>query len=293
MGFFDDVFENNPYFAPYYALNDKLDLTGDKAKESLAEQQAKMGGARAGAKQQQLAMLAELKGPTTTPQQEARIKALETESTRPMLEDPNYGFQVGQATRGGAQALSSIQNRQRASGATGGFQNVGSMSDVYDRVGGQLSAIAVQNQQLKEQKRDQAAMIRQNIADGEIAFQNSIKQAQMAIEAGDAAATQSAMQAAYNAKQQIDNATKQMIFSTVGTIGGAMVGGPMGAAAGNQAGTAMAGRPVQDTSAVYGGGTAGGWQGQSVGGGMLQDMNAGPQIRAGDRPFVYTGMRGR
>jgi hypothetical protein len=40
------------------------------------------------------------------------------------------------------------------------------------------------------------------------------------------------MARAYNAKAQIDNAQKQMIYGTIGTIGGALLGGPIGAAAG-------------------------------------------------------------
>jgi hypothetical protein len=280
-----------------YDVFDPLDMSGQRAKNSLAGQSAKMAALREKAKRTQIDYLNSMQGPSLTPQQEARIRALETESTRPMLEDPNYGFQVGQATRGGAQALSSIQNKQRATGATGGFQNIGSMSDVYDRVGGQLSQIAQQNQAIKEQKRDQAAELRQNIADGQIAFQNSIRQARMAIEAGDAATTQAALQAAYNAKQQITQSTKQMIFSIAGTVGGAFAGGPMGASMGGQVGKAAAGSAPQDTGPVSGsgGGYVGGngsgssaWDGQSV----LNSMNAGQQSAA-NRPYYSITGRGR
>lgn len=237
MGLLDSVgtfFKYNPATAIPYAIGDKMDVLGVHAQEDANAYQNSAAAQRAYAKQQQLGMLNQMKGPTLTPQQEARIKALEQESTVPMIQDPNFQSQIRQATTGGAQALGAIQNRQAATGAKGGFQNVGSISDVYDRVGGQLSQLAQGQQQLREQKRDAAADMRQGIADAQVAYDNSILSAKMAIEAGDAQAAQQAMAAAYAAKQQIQNNTRQMMLG-IGQLGlGALTGNPLAAAGGAQ-----------------------------------------------------------
>jgi hypothetical protein len=210
----------------YDAADSALDFSGDQAEERLNNFQGQSAAQRAAAKRQQYALLGELKGPKATPQQEARIKALEEESKLSLINDPNFQSPMRQATSGGAAALSSIQNKQAATGAVGGFQNVGSISDVYDRVGGQLAEIAQNQNQVKEQKRDTAADLRQSIADAEIAYQNSITNAKIAIESGDAQAAQTALAQAYQAREAIQNRTQQMVLGLGGMAVSAFAGAP-------------------------------------------------------------------
>lgn len=244
MGLFDSVgsvLKYNPVTAIPYAIGDKMDVLGVHAQDAANQYQSDTAAARAAAKRRQYELLGQMKGPQLTSQQEARIKALEQESTTPLIQDPNFQSQVRQATTGGAQALGAVQNRQAATGAKGGFQNVGSIADVYDRVGGQLAQLAQGQQQIREQKRDTAAEMRQGIADAQVAYDNSITQAQMAIEAGDAQAAQQAMAAAYAAKQQIQNNTRQMLLG-IGQLGlgvatsnpGAIFGGAQSVAGAQQ-----------------------------------------------------------
>lgn len=211
------------------------DPTGaNAAEERLNAYLGNTAAQRARAKKMQYDLLGQMKAPTVSPQQEARIKALESESNLSLIEDPNFQSPMRQATSGGARALSSIQNRQAASGAEGGFANQGSISDVYDRVGGQLSEIAQQQNQFKEQKRDAAAEARQGIADAQIAYDNAITQAKIAIEAGDASAAQNAMAQAYQAREAIQNRKTQLIMGVAGLGVSALTANPAGAASSAQ-----------------------------------------------------------
>jgi hypothetical protein len=260
MGFWDKF--NNPgtlLGGPIGGvLWDEFDPLGKDAQKKADEYSAAQAAARAQAKQNQLNLLGQLKGPSVSPQQEARIKALEQESQLSLLNDPSFQAAQQRATRGGAAALSAVQNKQAATGAAGGFQNVGSMQDVYDRLGMELADIGQAQTMYKEQKRNTAADMRQGIADAQIDFENAKVNARMAIEAGDAAAAQQAMQQAYAAREAIKNRTQQLILGGAQMAVGAFTGNPMAAAggaqqiagAGNSTGGAFGGQSVASASGL-------------------------------------------
>jgi hypothetical protein len=234
MSLFGDFLKYNPVTAPAYFVGDQLDVTGANAQGRATDLQNQQARLRQGSRQKQLELLDELKGPSVTPQQEARIKALEDESKLNLLNDPAFQGAQQRATRGGAQALSAIQNKQAATGATGGFENIGSMQDVYDRLGLQLADIGQQQTMYKEAKRDTAADLRQGIADAQISFENAKTNAKMAIEAGDAAAAQQALNQAYAAREAIQNRTQQLFLGVAGLGVAAATGNPGSAASGLQ-----------------------------------------------------------
>jgi hypothetical protein len=216
MGFFKDL------VGGFTGANDR------RAADAYMGQEA---ANRAASKKVQYDLLGRMRGPKLDAQNEARIKALEDESKLGLEEDPNFQGQLRQARVGGAQSLASIQNTQAATGAGGGFQNVGSMNDVYDRLGVQLADLAGQQQQFKEQKRDRAADARQQFADAQIEYQNAVIAAQQAIEAGDAAAAQAALQQAYQARAAAQNKLWQNVVGVGSLAVGAATANP-GAAKG-------------------------------------------------------------
>lgn len=217
--------------AGYDAANSALDIDGSQAGDRLDKYQGQSAAERARAKAEQYKLLGEMKAPTISPAQEARLKALETESTTPLVQDKGFQSNVRQVTSGGAAALSGIQNKQVASGATGGFANQGSISDVYDRVGGQLSQIAQQQNASNEAKRDTVANARQAFSDAQVSYQNAITQAKIAIEAGDAQAAQAAMAQAYQAREAMANRQQQLILGVAGMGVSALAGHPSAPAA--------------------------------------------------------------
>ena len=113
---------------------------------------------------------------------------------------------------------------------SGGFKNVGSMQDVYDRLGAQLAQLGQQSTQRKAQSRDAAAEVRQGIADAQISYDNEILRAKMAIEAGDAAAAQDAMNKAYAARETIKQRTQQLFMGAAKLGVVALSGNPLAAA---------------------------------------------------------------
>lgn len=268
-----------------YDIFDPLDFSGKKAKNAAYGQAAKQEAERKRWKALQYDMLGKKQAPTLSPQQEARIKALESESQLKLHEDPAFQTQMRMATGGGAQALSSIQNKQAASGATGGFANQGSMADVYDRLGTQLAGLAQNQTQYKERKRDLAAEARQNFADAKIAFENAQIDAKMAIESGDHAAVSDAMNRLYAAQAQADAAMKQNALAAAQIVVGAYTGNGMGVANGTQA---LAGGQQQQSQAYQGMGQSP-TVGQSAG--MYQQNPFGTQQQQGYTPYYQMGKR--
>lgn len=240
MGLFGDVLSGTPFGSDENSggwltdVFDPLDFSGTKSKNAAAGFQAKQNAQREKWKQTQYNLLGQRKRPELTPQQQARIAALENESKLNLIEDPAFQSQMRQATSGGAQALSSIQNQQAASGATGGFANQGSIADVYDRLGVDLANLAQDQTAYKEQKRDVAADMRQDAADAQIAFDNAINEAKLAIEAGDNAAVSDAMNRAYAAQEQIESRKRNSAVGAVGMIAGAYTGNPGAVKAGSE-----------------------------------------------------------
>jgi hypothetical protein len=222
MGLFEDIAD----YTPVGFIYDQLDLGGTQAKRDQSSLQAQQDELRRKAKEKQMQLLNAQRGPVTTPEMEARIKALEAESTTPFALDPSVQADIRRATVGGAQALSGVQNKQLAYGARGGFTNTGSINDVYDRLGTQLADLGQKQQVMRERKRDTAAQARQGIADAEIAYENHMKSAEMAIEAGDSQAMMQALNQAAAARAAIKERTQQMVFSAIKTGVSAMAGMP-------------------------------------------------------------------
>jgi hypothetical protein len=265
MGFIKKVFG----YTPAGLVAKEFDLFGDRARSEADELQRRQADLRTQGKRRQLELLRSKRGPVVTPQMEARIKALEDESKLPFHLDPNVQADYRRATVGGAQALSGIQNEQLASGARGGFSNVGSISDVYDRLGVQLADLGQKQQVMKEQKRDIAAAARQDIADAQIAYENSLKDAEAAIEAGDTQAMMAALNQAYAAKDAIRARSQQLLLGGIQTGVGAFAGSP---------GTAKAG---VDNISSAGGKTYGGYQYGSPSGSVAGAGGFGPGVSAG------------
>lgn len=284
MGWFGDILAGTPFGSDensggyLYDVFDPFDFSGKKAKNAAAGQYASQDELRRRNKKIQLDMLDQKKGPAWTPQQEARIKALEQESNLKLHEDPQFQTQMRMATGGGAQALSGIQNRQAASGATGGFSNQGSISDVYDRLGTQLAMLAQNQNQFAGQKRDAAAQARQSLADAQLAFENAKVDARMAIEQGDYQAVASAMDRLYAAQAQADAAMRQNVIAAGKMVAGAFTGNAPMAASG--AGSMASAQPMQ-------GGEYGGAAPQSVGqaSGMYGEDPFGVK---GNKPWYQT-----
>lgn len=188
-------------------------LWGDDNAQEAQDFIDKQNAARLAAKQQQMGLLDTMQAPAFSSSMENRLKALEDESKAgPLVADPYFQGMRDTVVRGGARNLAGVMNRQNATDTSGGFSNTGSIQDVYDRLGGQLSQIGAQSMALKAQKADQVAQARQGMADAQQVFQNKMVQARMAIEAGDAAAAQQAMAEAYAAKKQAENASTQLML---------------------------------------------------------------------------------
>lgn len=171
---------------------------------------------REAAKQKQYELLGSLKAPETSESMERRIRALEDQSQAgPLSQDPYFQGARANLVQGGEQALAGVQNQQAARDNSGGFANQGSIHDVYDRLGAQLANLGEHSVQVKDQKAQMAAQARQSIVDNQIAFQNHVAQAKMAIESGDSAAAMASIQAAYNARENIAQATRQMEASLI------------------------------------------------------------------------------
>jgi hypothetical protein len=172
--------------------------------------------------------------PTLDPYNEKRLKALEEEAApKSLIEDPLFQGQRAQLVQGGQQALSSVQNKQKAMGVTGGFQNVGSVADIYDRLSGQLAGLGESATKTREAKRDTVAQERQGLldrqrqyADSQIAFENQRKEALAAAERGDYEMAMQMYQLAEQSRQQMQAleqasraADKQMLGSVIGGLG--------------------------------------------------------------------------
>lgn len=240
MAFFDDIFDLGlkPVTAPIeYTIVKPLNyVSGELSGKSDAEQRAQdyqnaLWNQRQQSKKKQLDLLNQLSPPEMSPYQERRLAALEDESKPgPLVEDPLFQGDRSALISGGQQLASGIQNKQIAEGIGGGFRNTGSLQDVYDRLGAQLSALAQRSRQVKEQKRDVVAEARQRFLDAQTNFGNARKQAEIAIEQGDAAAATSAINAAYQAREQIAAAQRQMtgaLLSGGAAVAGAAMGAPV------------------------------------------------------------------
>jgi hypothetical protein len=267
MAFWEDLIAFNPMTAGPYWGGKALGLWGgkDDAQEYLQGQI----GRQAAAKQKQLELLGRKKAPVMSSQMEARLKALEEESKpQPLVTDPEFQAQRAAMTTGGRQALAGVQARQKAADVSGGFSNIGSLQNIYDRLGTQLAQLGQQQTMRKEQKRDVAAQSRQDFANAQVAHENAMLDAQMAIEAGDAAALSDAYARMFAAQQQADQAKQSMILGLGTAVLGAATANPAVGLAGVQQLSKgsqqqqQAGQIAQQPN--YYGSAGGGWGGPSI-----------------------------
>ncbi len=242
MGVFDSIWraQKGIWTGGLSEVGDAIDITGQKgaqkAKDAYTKQQ------EMNRKQNtidQMGYLDTLKAPEISPQVQRRIAMLNEQSQdRPLVTDPFFQGQRAQVVQGGAQALAGVANQQMGRDVRGGFQNTGSIQDVYDRLGTQLAGVGQNAAQRRDQAAQQAAEMAQAILDKRIEFDNAKVRAQMAIAAGDAAAAQAALQQAFQAQSQIDGMQRQFyggLLQIAGPIAGAAIGGPAGAAVGGAA----------------------------------------------------------
>lgn len=279
MGLFDDIgggdalgsfLQYNPATAIPYAIGDKIDVLGVHAKDRLNDYQNQQSLFRQQNKQNQYNLLGQMQGPQVSPLIQQRIKALQDQSkSSSLVEDPYFQQQRSQLVQGGQNALASVQNKNRAYNTAGGFANTGSVQNIYDRLGSQLAGLVQQSINLKDQKSQQAAQMSQGLADAQTAYNNSIVQAKMAIEAGDAQAAQQAMAQAYAAREQVQQRQNQLIMGGLGLGVSALAGNPFGAAA-SARGIAGASAPI-DTGSYLSNADSGQY---SVGSGMGYGDNA-------------------
>lgn len=232
-GLLDTFLKYNPATAGPYAIGDKLDILGTHAKENAQNLLDEQSGLRAQSKATQYGLLDKMQAPQMTPQQEARIKALEAEGNQPILsQDPYFQGSRAQLVSGGQNALASIQNKDKAYGVQGGFSNIGSKNDVYDRLGMQLAQLGQQSTQHAAQSRDLAAQARQDYQNSVDQYNNSILASKQAIEAGDSQSAMAALNQAYAARENAQKRLQQMAFGVAGLGVSAMSGNPAPAIAG-------------------------------------------------------------
>lgn len=183
-------------------------------------------------------------GPEFTPQMIARLRALDQESQASSLaEDPLFQGDRSTLVQGGQQALSGVANRRLGFGATGGFSNLGSSNDVFDRLGAQLSQLGQDSRKVKESKRDVVAQSFQAQSDAENAFENAQKKAEAAIISGNLEQAYRFMQEATQAEVAMREAQAQFQASMTGNlVKGALTGAAY--AFGGPAGSAVAGGAV-------------------------------------------------
>lgn len=200
-----------------------------KDRERLGLEQAQdIRGSQLQSKQTQLNLLNQMRRPETSPAMQRRIQALEEQAVdRPLSQDPYFQGQRATLVSGGREALADVQNQQRAYGVGGGFRNIGSVSDIQDRLGAQLAQLGGQAIQRRDLARDAAAEARQAAIDAQIAYDNAVTQARISIEAGDAAGAQQAINMAYQARQAASQAQSQAIGQVYGTAA-TVLGGPLG-----------------------------------------------------------------
>jgi hypothetical protein len=224
--------------------SDTLSGTDDKL-AALAELQNQQNAERQRRLQNQMSALGQMQAPQMSPAMARRLAALEEEGKpRALAEDPLYAGQRAQLLHAGQQLQSGIENEQLGRGVRGGYQNIGSIQDVQDRLGVSLAKLSSEAQATRDRKNDMVAAAQQEMQDAQTAFENSRLQAIAAAQAGDSDLALAFMQNAFSAKNAIAEAERKMdaaIIGMGGTVIGGMMGGPAGAAAGSQAGNAIVG----------------------------------------------------
>lgn len=199
--------------------------SGERARGEQENQQTEAKKLRIGNLQNQIESLNQLKGPHLTPQNEARIKALEEEAKPvPLAANPQFQAERARLINSGARELAGVANQQRAQGISqGGFRNVGSLQDVQDRLGVAMASLGQKAVEEQQRKRDLAAELRQKQEDAAIAFDNARQQAYQNFLTGDTQSALAALQQA-SAANQAYNQSQAALGGQVLGIGSTLAG---------------------------------------------------------------------
>jgi hypothetical protein len=214
------------------------------------------------------------RGPEMTSDVSNRIAAWQQESAKPtdtsyfdkqvhegpLATDTRFQRDQNLISAGAASQAANVVNRQAATGTRGGFQNVGSIADVYDRLGTQLAGLGQRQQELnqnirqqkfgymeqerarKEQLADRAAQAKQQFLDSQIAHDNMLKQARGAIETGDIDLGMKLIGDADKLRREQQLRYEQFWGNVLGGVvqaAGAAAGGPAGGTAAGAIGGAI------------------------------------------------------
>lgn len=264
----------------------KKGIAADTKTEYQMDPEARLEAERQNRRKAALSGLPE-KGPTMAPEMESRIAAWQNESKAPtdtsyfdkqihegpLATDPRFQRDQALLASGAASQAANIANLQRATGTRGGFQNVGSIADVYDRMGSQLAELGqgqqALNQGIRQQRfaygeserarksalADRSAQARQSFVEAQIAHENAVKQARAAIESGDVDLGMKLIMRADEIKRNEEERQRQFVGNIIGGVvqgggaaAGAAMGGPAGAKLGAEAG-ARAGDSIRRATA--------------------------------------------
>lgn len=196
--------------------------------------------------------------PELSPQMLARLEALEQESQMgPLVTDPLFQGDRATLVQGGARALAGLGSAQKISRfGTGG---AGSVQDVYDRLGVQLSNLGQQSRAVKEEKRDIVAQAYQAYDDAVTDFENAAENAEAAIISGNIDQAMRFMEIASQAEakmREAQAATKQAIVGNVlgaaVQAGASALGGPASGAVDGGAMKSQAGGTINSGGSYFG-----------------------------------------
>jgi len=185
----------------------------DAARADIRAQVSKLTGMLTGSKAAFGAIDAQ-QGPSMTKQSIARLKALDSESQASSLaEDPLFQGDRARMVSGGANALAGLGYDRKMSRL-----GTGSVQDVYDRLGVQLSQLGQQSRGVKEAKRDVVADSYQAFADAEKNFANARKNAEAAVITGNLDQAYGLIQKAADAEAKMRRSQEEFQNKILGEI---------------------------------------------------------------------------
>lgn len=175
-------------------------------------------------RERQLSALQGMQAPSTSALMQRRIQALDESSREvPLSQDPYFQADRARLLGSGARELSAIQNVQRATGARGGFSNIGSPQDVQDRLSIAMAQLGQQARVGRDERLAEAARLQQGLQDAETEFVNARQRAIAAIESGDTGLALQNLQQAAQMRQQILQG-QQQLYGNLLAVGGQAAG---------------------------------------------------------------------
>jgi len=190
-------------------------------------------------KQAQLQTVGSMKAPVMSEATQARINALKQESQAvPLSQNASFQGDRANLVQNARQEVGGVQNKSKAYGVSGGFSNVGSVQDNYDRLSGQLSSLGQQAKQRQLDSGSEAQSLEQQMADRQIDFQNEQAKLRLAIEQGDLQSAQAAYERLVALKTGSNTAGAAETGKLIGQVGGTAAKGASGGAKGASGGAA-------------------------------------------------------